>query len=73
MRLCDLYGDDIVVIPNLCSKVGNLLADPQLSVRQCAIDTLVKLSTVYGTSLLVIYYFYLMNVIEKLFTIFSIL
>ena len=47
-KLCDVYGDDIIVVPNLATKVSNLLGDAQLSIRQTCVTILLKLYGVYG-------------------------
>ena len=52
MRLQEWYGDDLMVLPDLCAKVGVLLADASPSVRQAASHTLVNLFKIFGDSLL---------------------
>ena len=52
-KLQDLFGDQIKSIPSLIPKVCCLLNDQQNSVRSLAIDTLVKLSLVFGEELMV--------------------
>jgi hypothetical protein len=50
-KLCDIYGDDIIVVPNLAIKISNLLGDAQLSIRQTCIVILLKLYGVYGETM----------------------
>ena len=52
MRLQEWYGDDLMVLPDLCAKVGGLLGDATPSVRQAASHTLVNLFQIFGDSLL---------------------
>mmetsp|Transcript_248 Transcript_248/g.445 ORF Transcript_248/g.445 Transcript_248/m.445 type:complete len:1648 (-) Transcript_248:185-5128(-) len=51
-RLIDIFGDDIVIIPNLGPSIGSMLRDPQDSVRQMAVQVLGDLYTYLGHSLL---------------------
>ena len=52
MRLQEWYGDDLMVLPDLCAKVGGLLGDATPSVRQAASHTLVNLFKIFGDSLI---------------------
>ncbi len=50
-KLCDVYGDDIIVVPNLAIKISNLLGDAQSPIRQTCVVILLKLYSVYGETM----------------------
>ena len=52
MKLQKLYGDDIMVLPDVCSKVGGLLNDPEITVRITAVETLVHLYQIFGHNMI---------------------
>ena len=59
-KIQDIFGEQLRNLPSLLPKVCGLLNDQQNSVRSLAIDTLVKLSSVFGDELMVfIIYIYI--------------
>ena len=59
--LCDLYGDDVAMVPGISAKVGALLGESQPSVRKIAVDVLIRFHSVFGDSLLVRMYMLFMK------------
>lgn len=53
IRLIDIYGDDIVIMPDLTEKCIQMLRDPQDNLRQLAIQVLSLLYLFMGDSLVV--------------------
>lgn len=57
MRVVQIYGEDILAAPDLPRQLSGLLADPQSSVRQLAMDVLCDLYNIFGESMMVLYLF----------------
>ena len=52
-RLCDQYGDDMIALPGLCSKIGKFLHEASQTVQESAIEVLAKLHPLFGDEMIV--------------------
>ena len=58
LRVVQVYGEDTLAAPDLPRQLSALLADPQSSVRQLTMDVLCDLYSVFGESMMVLYFLY---------------
>ena len=57
-NICEVYGTEVFrLINDLHIRMGALLSDPLPSVRQIALESIVKLILKFGDQILVIRYF----------------